>query len=228
MPKTKTIPRFNVDDKVRVRSGVSDPDYDDLTMGGWAGKIAEVQNGSALTFLVRWSKQTLKGQSSVYRKRCERDGFDSNEMWLVEDDLEPDIGGPIRIERPNNVVTRPLSMNDQDDRIRAVFESTSDDPLPESDGALLLAYYKYLANELSFPFEAKYSFETAPFQSKTFSIAVLGLLDPDNFLGDGYGLFCQARREGRRIELPLTEVEVVKGSPNRRLVADYSCWFVNW
>ncbi len=228
MPKTKTIPRFNVDDKVRVRSGVSDPDYDDLTIGGWAGTIVEAQNGTALTLLVRWSKQTLKGQSSVYRKRCERDGFDSNEMWLVEDDLEPDIGGPIRIERPNNVVTRPLSMNNQDDRIRAVFELTSDDPLPEADDESLVAYYKYLAANLSFPFEAKYSFETGPFESKTFSITVLSLLDPDDFPGDEYGLFCQARRDGERIELPLTEVEVGKGNPNRRLVEDYSYWFVNW
>ena len=114
----KTISRFNLGDKVRVCSGVSDPDYDDLTIGGWAGTIAEVQNGTPPTLRVRWSRQTLKKQSSIYRKRCERDGFDSNEMRLVEGDLEPDIGGPITIERPNNVVTRPLSMNDQDDRIR--------------------------------------------------------------------------------------------------------------
>ncbi len=224
----KTIPRFNVGDKVRVSSGVSDPDYDDLTIGGWAGTIAEAQNGTPPTLLVRWSRQTLKKQSSIYRKRCERDGFDSNEMWLLVGDLEPDIGGPITIERPNNVVTTPLSMNDQDDRIRAVFELTSDDPLPEADDESLVAYYNYLANKLLFPFGAKYSFETGPFQSKTLSITVPGLFDPDDFPGDEYGLFCQARRERRRIELPLTEVEVGKGSPNRRLVADYSCWFVNW
>ena len=227
MPKTKTISRFNVGDQVRVCSGVSDPDYDDLTIGGWAGTIAEVQNGTPPTLLVRWSKQTLKKQSSIYRKRCERDGFDSSEMWLVEGDLEPEIAGPITIEWPNNVVTRPLSMNDQDDRIRAVFELTSDDPLPEADDKSIVAYYKYLANKLSFPFEEKYSIETGPFQSKTFSITVLGLLDPDDFPGDEYGLFCQARRDRQRIELPLTEVEVGKGNPNRRLVDDYSCWFVN-
>jgi hypothetical protein len=113
MPKTKTIPRFNVGDKVRVCSGVSDPDFYDLTIGGWVGTIAEIQNRTPPTLLVFWSKQTLKKQSSIYRKRCERDGFDSNEMWLVESDLEPDIGGPITIERPNNVITRPLSMDDQ-------------------------------------------------------------------------------------------------------------------
>jgi hypothetical protein len=228
MPKTKTIPRFSVGDEVRVCSGVSDPDYDDLTMGGWAGTIAEVQNGTPPTLFVRWSKQTLKKQSSIYRKRCERDGFDGNEMWLAEGDLEPDIGGHVTIEQPNNVVTRPLSMSVQDDRIRAVFELTSDDPLPEASDELLVAYYKYLATNLSFPFEAKYSFETGPFESKTFSITIFDLLDPDDFPGDEYGLFCQARRDSERIELPLTEVEVGKGNPNRRLVHDYSYWFVNW
>ncbi len=228
MPRTKTIPRFNVGDKVRVSSGVSDPDYDDLTIGGWAGTIAEVQNGTPPTLLVRWTKQTLKKQSPIYRKRCERDGFDGNEMWLVEGDLEPDIGGPITIERSNNVVTRPLSMNDQDDRIRAVFELTSNDPLPEAHNETLVTYFKYLANKLSFPFEAKYSFETGPIQSKTFSITVLVLLDPDDCPGDEYGLFCQARRDRQRIELALTEVEVGKGNRNGQLVDDYSYWFVNW
>jgi len=52
MPKTKTIPRSNVGDKVRVCSGVSDPDYDDLTIGRWAGTIAEVQDGTPRTLLV--------------------------------------------------------------------------------------------------------------------------------------------------------------------------------
>ena len=228
MAKTKSVPRYNVDDEIRVRSGVSDPDYDDLTIGGWAGTIAEAYNVTPPTFLVRWSKETLKNQSSVYRKRCERDGFHCNEMCLQESDLEPDNGEPIKIEQPTNIVTKPLSMDDQDDRIRSIFELTTDDPLPEADDESLLAYYEYLAAKLSFPFEAKYSFETGPFESQTFSVTVLGLLDPDDFPGAEYGLFCQARRDGERIELPLTEVEVGKGNPNRRLVEDYSYWFVNW
>ena len=160
MPKTKTIPQFTVGDKVQVCSGVLDPDYDDLTIGGWAGTVSEVQNGASPTLLVRWSKHTLERQSSIYRKRCERDGFDCSEMWLTEADLKLDTGGPITIERPTNVVTRPLSMKDQDDRIRAVLQLTSDDPLPEADDESLVAYFDYVANKLSFPFEAKYSFET--------------------------------------------------------------------
>ena len=40
MSKTKSIPRFNVGDEVRVCSCFIDPDYEDLTIGGWAGRIA--------------------------------------------------------------------------------------------------------------------------------------------------------------------------------------------
>ncbi len=227
MSKTKSITRFKVGDEVRVCSGTFDPDYEDLTIGGWAGTIVEVRNGATPTFLVRWSNKTLEKQSSIYLRRCKRDGFDGNEMWLEKGDLQPDLGGPLTIEQPKNVVTRPLSMNDQDDRIRAVFALTGDDPLPESNDESLVRFCKYLANKLSFPIEAKYSFETGPFQSKTYSITVLGLLDLDDFPSDGYGVFCKARREGRLIELPLAKVEVGKRDPNLRLVEDYSCWFTN-
>ena len=99
MPKTKVLPRFSIGDKVRVRSGVCDPDYDDLTIGGWAGTVGEVERGSPPTCLVRWNGETLKSQSSIYRRRCERDGFDGEEMWLGEDDLEPDTGDLSRTTR---------------------------------------------------------------------------------------------------------------------------------
>lgn len=219
---------FSVGDAARVKQGVTDPDFPDVPFGGWAGTIAEVADGDPRTYLIQLNERTLKSIHPIYRKRCERDGFEPDQVWLFEEDLEPDAGEPVEIEQPANIVTKPLSMDDQDDRIRAIFGLTSDDPLPESDDESLAAYYRYLADILSFPFEAKYSFEPAPMQSKTCSITVLGLLDPDEFPGDDYGLFCRARRDAEEIELPLTEVEVGKGKPNRRIIGDYSYWYVNW
>jgi hypothetical protein len=228
MPKTKSPPKFKVGDAVRVKSGTADPDFDDLPIGGRAGTITEIQHSNPPLYLIRWNQQTLDNIHPVHRNRCERDGFYFEEMRLLEEDLESDTGEPVQIEQPTNIVTKPLSMKNQDDRIRAIFGLTSDDLLPEADDESLAAYYEYLTANLSFPFEAKYSFETGPFKSKTFTITVLGILDPDDFPGDEYSLFCQARRERKQIELPLTEVEVTKLNPNRRLVEDYSYWFVNW
>jgi hypothetical protein len=228
MSKTKTPPKIEVGDAIRVKAGTTDPDFDDVPIGGWAGTISEMQYIDLPMYLIRWNQRTLNNIHPVHKNRCERDGFDYEEMWLAEEDLEPDSGESVEIEQPTNIVTKPLSVDDEDDRIRMIFGLTSDDPLPEADDESLLAYYSYLAANLSFPFEAKYSFETGAFKSKTYSITVLGLLDPDDFPGDEYGLFCQARRDGERIELPLTEVNVGKRNPNQRLVADYSYWFVNW
>jgi hypothetical protein len=228
MSKTKSPPMFSVGDAVRVKPGVAGPDFPDIPFGGWAGTISEVEDGDPRSYLIALNERTLKGIHPIYHKRCERDGLEADQVWMLEEDLESDEGEPVQVEQPTNIVTKPLSMDDQDDRIRSIFDLTTDDSLPETDDESLLAYYEYLAAKLSFPFEAKYSFETGPFESKTFSLTVLGLLDPDDFPGDEYGLFCQARRDKKRIELPLTEVEVAKGNPNRRLVKDYSYWFVNW
>ena len=228
MSQTKSTPVFSVGDAVRVKPGVTGPDFPDIPFGGWAGTITEVEDRNPQTYLIALNEQTLKSIHPIYHKRCERDGLEADQIWMFEDDLMFDRGEPVQIVQPTSIVTKPLSMDDQDDRVRSILGLTSDDPLPEADDESLMAYYKYLSANLSFPFEAKYSFETGPFESKTFSITVLGLLDPDEFSDDMYGLFCQARRDGERVELPLTEVEVKKRNPNRRLVEDYSYWFVNW
>jgi hypothetical protein len=60
----------------------------------------------------------------VVKKRCERDGLDFEVCELGEDDLEPDPGGPLEMEQPTEIVAKPLSPRNQDDRVRMVFGLT--------------------------------------------------------------------------------------------------------
>ena len=113
--KTDAPAKFSVDCLVRVRSGVKVPDFPDIPLGGWAGKIIKVEAGNPPCYLIRWNQQTLASMHPVYRSRCERDGLDFEEMQLGEDDLEPDSGGPVILEQPIGIVTPPLSTKDQDD-----------------------------------------------------------------------------------------------------------------
>ncbi len=228
MARTKSTSKFSVGDTVRVRPGVNDPDFPDIPFGGWTGTILEFEDSDPRTYHIQLNARTLRSIHPIYHKRCERDGLEADHVWMAEEDLEPDSGTPLEIEQPVRIVARSLSTDDQDDRVRLAHDLTSDDPLPESNEESLRAYYKYLTANLSFPFEAKYSYNRGGFTSKTCSITVLGLVDPENFPGEGYGLFCQARRGGERIELPLSEIEVGKGNRNRRFFEDYSYWFVNW
>ena len=157
-------PKFQVGDKVRVKPGITDVEYPDIPLGGWAGTVSEIDGAD--TFTVRWSKETLKAIHPVVKRRCEKDGVDWESYALTGDDLEPDPGGPLSMEHPKEIATKPLSPKDQDDRIRMVFGLTNNDPLPDVDEDTLRAYQKYLAANLSFPFEAVHSHETGPFTTR--------------------------------------------------------------
>jgi hypothetical protein len=228
--KPPTPARFATGAQVRVKPGITVPEFEDIPLGGWAGKIREVDERSApRTYLIEWDRHTLDHMHPVYRKRCERDGLELESMWLGEDDIEADTGGPAIIEQPASIVTRPLNGKDQDDRVRLAMGLTGDDPLPVVAEDTLRAYHRYLAVHLAFPFEASWSQESGPFSDRTQMVTITALGDPedDSWAGEMYGLLCQAKAGGRVIDVPLGECEAKKGSPNRQVLKDYAYWFWN-
>jgi hypothetical protein len=224
--KSKTLPAatFRIGDKVRVKHGVMDVDYPEMPLGGWAGTVTEVQKGDTIT--VRWSKQTMESIHPVFKQRCEIDGLHADTYVLGGNDLEPDTGGPLNIEQPKEITTKPLSPNNQDDRIRMVLGLTSNDPLPHVDDKWLESYHKYLSTNLVFPFTAEYRGEYGHPER----VQVIGLGDPDEepLIDEHYGIICEARLEGRIMNAPLGELDGLKGKPNRQLVKDYCYWLHNW
>jgi Calcium binding len=107
--------------------------------------------------------------------------------------------------------------------VRNALGLTRDDPLPEVDEDILLAYHRYLTTHLIFPVEAKWEPESRP------TIKIAGLIAPeaDSWVDEMYGLLYQANGESGRIEVPLAEYEAKKSSPNRQLLKDYAYWFWN-
>ena len=225
--RKSSIPaKFQVGDKVRVKHGIKDVEYPDMPLGGWAGTITEVHKDGMYT--IRWSAETLAAIHPVVKKRSEKDGTVLEEYWLGDDDLEPDSGGPLAIEHPTQITTKPLSPEDQDDRIRAIFGLTSNDPLPYVCDETLLSYYKHLTENLRFPFKVDHFVETGRFERRKKSVTVLGLLDPATDPPDETeGLICEARLGRDVIEMPLAEFEVDEDASGLQVLADYCYWFWN-
>ena len=224
MPKTKS--QFATGDRVRVRAGIMDVEFPDMPMGGWAGEITEILDDGMYT--VRWSRETLDSIHPVYKKRCEKEGMEVDEYWIGDDDLEPDLGEPLAIEQPTEITTKPLSMDDQDDRIRAMFGLTSDDPLPDVDEDTLLKYHEYLSLNMSFPFEIDYFEETGPFEGENHVVRVVGLLAPErNGCDEMYGLICRVKEGRKTFDLPLSKFEPDDEVPEEQMLADYCSWFWN-
>jgi hypothetical protein len=228
--KLLTPPRFEPGNKVRVKPGISDPDFPDIPLGGWSGTVTEVeQTDNQITYEIRWDKRTLGGMPPVYRKRCERDGLDLEMMWLGEEDVEPDDGTLVPIEQPTEIKTPPLSENDQDDRVRLVFGLTHDDPLPNVCFETLMTYYRYLAANLKYPFYTSYWAKSGAFSSKKVMVPITRLDAPvaEEFDEDCplYGIGIDQDEE---IEFPLETIELNKKDPNYRLISDYAYWSENF
>jgi hypothetical protein len=47
---------FRVGDKVRVKSGVMCPDWEDIPLGGWAGTIKKVATSADPIIEIEWDK----------------------------------------------------------------------------------------------------------------------------------------------------------------------------
>ena len=227
-PKLLAPAKFSVGTIVRVKAGTRDADYPDMPIGGWTGTIQDVdQQAHPKLYLVEWNQDTLDQMHPVYRKRCQRDDLEMESMWLVEDELELDTGEPTKVEQPTNLVSRPLSKDDQDDRIRAIFELTSDDPLPHVTDVNLRKYHRYLATHLSFPFQAGYKVEIGPFQEEEILVTVLRLLHVDHF-DEEKGILCEATEEGESVCFDLADLQSTVNIHNRQLIEDYASWFHNW
>jgi hypothetical protein len=114
--------KFTTGTRVRVKAGITVPGFEDVPLGGWSGTITEVdQRSNPPTYEIEWNQQTLDAMHPVFLKRCQRDGFELESMWLGENDIEPDTGEPVPIEQPMQIITRSLNLKDEDDRIRAIF-----------------------------------------------------------------------------------------------------------
>ena len=231
-PDEPTTPtRFTFGDKVRVKYGVTDPDFPDIPLGGWSGTIEQIEQfDEEITYQIEWDKRTLDGMHPIYSKRCERDGLEVKIMWLGEESIEPDEGTPVPIEQPTRIITPPLSKKDQDDRVRMALGLTHDDPLPEVSQDTLLTYHRYLLRNLKFSFNAFLGEEEiGPVSRKRTTVTVTGLLDPaEDRPNEAEGLICLGRERDEEVVFPLGEVEVRKKDPNYKLVSDYAYWFHNW
>jgi hypothetical protein len=228
--KPKTAPRLRVGDKVRVKYGVADPDFEDSPLGGWAGTIKEVEQASGeTTYLIAWDRATLRSMHPVYKKRCERDGLEVEAMWLGEKDLEPDDGNPVPIEQPTSIITRPLSEKDQDDRVRKALGLTHDDPLPGVNHGTLLDYHRHLSRSLEFPFEARYEKRIGWSERVEMPLTVTGLLRPEECeIDQEHGIIATGRDPEEPVDFPLAQVEARGSSPSCRMVRDYAYWFHHW
>jgi hypothetical protein len=98
--KEGTLPKFAVGSRIRVRKGVTAPNYPGVPLSGWLGTVSQM---SGALCLVCWSDETVAAIAPVHREQWQRDGVDSHAMWLHEKALEAGHVAPLCLERERHV-----------------------------------------------------------------------------------------------------------------------------
>ncbi len=208
---------------VRAKPGVVHNQYADIPLGGWVGIVKRIGWLTPIGYAVHWTDATLAQAHPVFFKRCERDGLKPHRHWLDEDQLEAAAEEtPATMEQPTQIVTRPLSSDEPDDRIRLMFGLTSDDGLPKADESAQRQYLAYLKTSLAFPFKADYFPATNIGPGNAGEVEVVGFADPP--LDPEAGIVCNARQGKEEVQVPLVGLEMDVDAPNFQHVEDYTYW----
>jgi len=222
---------FQIGDSVRVKEGITDPDYFDVSITGWQGRIVEIEPNTntpdETLYLVEWDSITLKNIPDKQITHSEQNNLDWTAMNLYSSDLEP------ATERDSEKDTTELqyalyelhywdSFGEQGVRIAQVVAKLATD-------ADELDYYRtwqtYLNSKLTFPIQA-FITESANLELlKEGSLVVINSL-PEVF--PEFGVFAHITRQGNTYRFPLNYLEVVsKTSKKRQVIDDYIIWFNN-
>ena len=110
---------------------------------------------------------------------------------------KPMPGGPLAIEEPTHITPRPLSADEQGDRVRMVFGLTNDDFLPAVDDDSLETYYDHLVEHLSLPIAARYCSQEDFFNPSPFRRVTVVALDHEVAWDEDVGILCEIRRRRR-------------------------------
>jgi hypothetical protein len=215
---------FSIGDQVRVQYGTVDPNYPDLPVGGWAGTIVAIDEDLVCEILL--NPATLNQIHPIYRKRCQRDDLRIEILDMDQEDLEPDFGEGLPIEKPTDIQTKPLDLSDYQDRIRAALGLTTDDAVPVVEQATLHTYGEYLQAHFAFPFPATFAGNADHLRAGR-TISAIGLANP-TYVEPEYGLICKVSDDQQVWEMPLGLLEISTNDPNLQLLEDYRHWFRLW
>ena len=214
---------FKVGDSVKVKEGIMCPDDDSVHIGGWRGRIYDIEKDGGIVG-IRWDSITLKQLSNEYIKKSEEEGFDWGEIYLSVDEIE--LASPRDSEAQADDMAEEMEnkfqwigTDKEDERISKVI-ANADDADDEVE-----AWNKHLIQVLVFPFEAKVSeFQVKGPLDEGDMVRVQGIAEAD----DLYGILVDVQYGRKHFVFPLCDLTVQdRKSANYTPVQDYCVWFAN-
>lgn len=216
-------------DSVIVKQGVKEPDFEEFSIGGWQGRVVEIDTKSDKDnnlIMIEWDSLTLRQIPSNYIEQSKRDGLDWKNMTLYESELEK---SKPRDTKENVKQTQDKlsdkhywdSLGSEGIRISKILDNVN----PKDEMKCLQKWVEYLDNELSFPIHAIVSDSEDNWLIKSGDRVIIKSLP---HIVDTYGIIASIRLNDKKYEFPLCDLEVIdKTKSYFQLIHDYRTWFSN-
>ncbi len=221
--------KFKIGDSVIVKQGVKEPDFEEFEIGGWKGRVVEIDaktNKENFLITIEWDSLTLKQIPSDYIEQSEMDGCDWSSIILYESDLEISTPSDKKddVEKTKDKLSDKYqwaSFGAQGLRISKILEGIN----PNNEMKYLKKWVEHLDKELTFPIQAIVSESEDNWLIKSGDEVVIKSLP---HIVDMYGIIASIRLNGMKYEFPLCDLDVIdKSHANFQLIDDYCTWFAN-
>ena len=220
---------MKIGDSVKVKTGVLEPDNEQFEIGGWQGRIVNIDTVSTdegTLVGIEWDSATLKLLPADYIVESEIEGLGWESMVLLESDIEK--------AEPRDKVSDVKKMQDElsekyywssfgEDglRIAAVLEGTN----REDEIKCFAIWHKHLDIALSFPIKAVVSESEENDKIKEGTNVIISSLSK---VDESYGILAAITFKGVKSEFPLCDLEVLdNNSASYQSINDYIVWFAN-
>jgi hypothetical protein len=239
---------IKIGDSVRVKPGVSDPDYGH-DLSGWQGRVIHTDKDQGIFIEIAWDSVTLNHIPAELLETSIEEGFDYYLMWLNENEVdltEPRDQQQAVDERINalNEQFGYISAGEQHKNIAQILDS-KDLSVSEEN---LDKFYDYLYEQIKYPclltgtedFSWEEPYLLGVFDQKEYEELKkkrasytdhFKMVRLEDIIDDLWGILVKVQRIGDRkvFVLPLWDLKTAdRKDRNRQLIDNYSFWMTNY
>lgn len=89
MAKKKAKNKFSAGTRIRVKEGISSPEFPEISINGWTGTITEIAGKkSQPKYMIEWDEPTLEKMPPEYLEKCEQDKLYHKMACLGGEEIE--------------------------------------------------------------------------------------------------------------------------------------------
>jgi hypothetical protein len=90
MAKKKATVGMAPGTRIRIKPGVTSPEFPEISFAGWTGAVSESSGKPpSLQYIIEWDSATLAAMPADYLQRCESQQLFYQMACLPEADVEP-------------------------------------------------------------------------------------------------------------------------------------------